>query len=335
MQRLSPAETKLVLCVYNDFSLWRPPAELAASIRRRWPEMKVVHLPAYDRLAEEIADTHIHVGYALRPAQLRQARSLQWMHVTAAGVSQMLFPEFVASEVILTNARGVNAIPIGDHTLGAIIALARHFPSAWRYQAEHRWAQQQIWDESPRPRELGGQRLVLVGLGSIGKEIAVRARGFGMKITAVTRSGLDRDGLADEILAADGLDAAVARADFVVLAAPETPTTRRLMDARRLTLMKPSAFLINVARGALVDEEALVEALRTRRIAGAAIDVAEREPLAPDSPLWSLNNVIITPHVANLTESLWERQGAIMMENLERWFGGRELMNLVDKERGY
>ncbi|HEV2388237.1 MAG TPA: D-2-hydroxyacid dehydrogenase [Candidatus Acidoferrales bacterium] len=335
MQRLPPAETKLVLCVYNDFTLWRPPAELAESIRRRWPEMKVVHLPTYDRLAEEIADTHIHVGYALRPAQFRQARNLRWIHVTAAGVSQMMFPEFVASDVVLTNARGVNAIPIGDHTIGMMIALARHFPSAWRHQAARRWAQQQIWDENPRPRELAGQRLLLVGLGSIGREIAVRARGFAMKITAVTRSGRDRDGLADEILPADRLDSALVEADFVVLAAPETTATRQLLDARRLALMKPSAFLINVSRGTLVHEAALEEALRSRRIAGAAIDVAAEEPLPPESPLWSLDNIIITPHLANATESLWQRQAAILMETLDRWFSGRDLINVVDKQRGY
>jgi phosphoglycerate dehydrogenase-like enzyme len=335
MPRPSPEETKLVLCVHHPFTLWRLPAELPARVQLRWPSMKVVHLPNYDRLSEELADADIYVGFWARPEQFREARKLRWVHATAAGVSQLLHPEFVASDVVLTNARGVNAIPIGDHTLAVILAFSRHLMSAWRHQREHRWAQQQIWDESPRPRELAGQRLLLIGLGALGREIAARARAFGMRILAVTRSGQDPENLADEIFAAGRLDDALGEADFVVLAAPETPETHHLIDARRLRLMKPTACLVNVARGTLVDEAALVETLRAGRLAGAALDVTEREPLAADSPLWEMKNVLITPHVANASERLWERQEAILVENLERWFGGRELINVVDKSRGY
>jgi len=335
MPRPSPEETKLVLCVHHPFTLWRLPADFPARIRERWPAMKVVALTDYEHLAEELADADIYVGFWARSGQFRDARKLRWVHATAAGVSQLLHPDFVASDVVLTNARGVNAAPIGDHTLGMILAFSRHLVSAWRHQREHRWAQQEIWDERPRPRELAGQRLVLVGLGALGRAIAERARGFGMRIVAVTRSGRDPGGLVDEIFAAGRLDEALREADFVVLAAPETPETRHLIDARRLALMKPSACLVNVARGTLVDEAALAEALATRRIAGAALDVTEREPLPPESPLWNLENVIITPHVANASERLWERQWATLRENLERWFAGRELINVVEKSRGY
>ena len=335
MPRPSPEETKLVLCVHHPFTLWRLPKELPARIQQRWPAMRVVALENYDRLAEELADADIYVGFWARPEQFREARKLRWVHATAAGVSQLLHPEFVESDVVLTNARGVNSIPIGDHTLGVILAFSRHLLSAWRHQREHRWAQQQIWDESPRPRELAGQRLLLVGLGALGREIAGRARGFGMRILAVTRSGQDPEKLADQVFGADRLDEVLSEADFVVLAAPETPETRHLIDARRLRLMKPTACLVNVARGTLVDETALIETLRAGRLAGAALDVTEREPLAADSPLWEMENVLITPHVANASERLWERQEAILVENLERWFGGQELINVVDKRRGY
>jgi D-2-hydroxyacid dehydrogenase (NADP+) len=335
MQRPSPAETKLVLYVHHPFTLWRLPADFPERIRERWPGMKVVHLIDRECLHEEIADADIYVGFWARPELFRQARKLRWVHATAAGVGQLLHPEFVASDVLLTNARGVNAAPIGDHTLGVMLAFSRHLPSAWRHQRERRWAQQQIWDEHPRPKELAGQRLLLVGLGALGREIAVRARAFGMKITALTRSGRDPESLADEILTTDQLDQALAEADFVVLAAPETVETRHLIDARRLGLMKSGAFLVNVARGALIDEPALADALRAGRIAGAALDVAEREPLPPESPLWDMENVLITPHVANASERLWDRQWEILKENLERWFAGRELINVVEKRRGY
>jgi phosphoglycerate dehydrogenase-like enzyme len=335
MPRPSPEETKLVLCVHHPFTLWRLPKELPARIRQRWPAMRVVALESYDRLAEELADADIYVGFWARPEQFREARKLRWVHATAAGVSQLLHPEIVESDVVLTNARGVNAIPIGDHTLGVILAFSRHLMTAWRHQREHRWAQQQIWDESPRPRELAGQRLLIVGLGALGREIVARARGFGMRILAVTRSGQDPEKVADQVFGADRLDEALGEAEFVVLAAPETPQTWHLIDARRLGLMKPTAVLVNVARGTLVDESALAEALRAGRLAGAALDVTEREPLAADSPLWEMQNVLITPHVANASDRLWERQEAILVENLDRWFSGRELINVVDKRRGY
>ncbi len=335
MPRPTPAETKLVLHAHHPFTLWRLPADFPDRIRQRWPAMHVVHLTDPRRLAEEVAGADIYVGFWIQPETFRQARKLRWVHATAAGVSQLLYPDFVASDVVLTNARGVNAAPIGDHTMAVILAFSRRLSGAWRHQRARRWAQQEIWDESPPPTELEGQRLLLVGLGSLGRAIAVRARGFGMRITAVTRSGAGPEGFADRVLAASRLDEAIPEADFLVLAAPETAETSHLIDARRLALMKPGAYLVNVARGALVDESALAAALAAGQLAGAALDVVEREPLAPESPLWDMENVLITPHVANASSELWNRQWEILGENLERWFAGKELLNQVDKKRGY
>ncbi len=330
-----PGETKLLICVWHGFTLWRPPAEMAAQVRRRWPEMRVVHLPNYDHLDDELPDTHIFVGYSLRAEQFARARKLQWIHSTAAGVGQLMYPELRSSSVVLTNASGVHAIPIAEHVLGTLIALARHFPAAVRYQSERRWAQQEIWDRTPRPRELAGQTLLLVGFGAIGRELARRAKPLGMKVWAVTRSGKADAELAEHVLPASRLEEALPEADFVVLAAPETPETHHLIGARQLQVMKPTAFLVNVARGSLVDEVALADALTRRAIAGAALDVAEREPLPPESPLWALDNLFLTPHISAVSESLWDRQIELLLENLERWFSGRELRNQVDLKRGY
>ncbi len=335
MRPAPPSQTKLLICVWHWFTLWRPPADLAAHIRKTWPEMKVVHLPNFDHYEKELPDTDILVGWALRPEQWRLARKLKWIHSTAAGVGQLMFRELRESAVILTNASGVHTVPLAEHVVGMLIALARRFPAAWRYQAQGRWAQQEIWDEALRPRELQGQTLLLVGFGAIGREVARRVRPLGMRIVAVTRTGQGDAELAGRFLPASRLDEVLPEADYVVLAAPETPETHHLIGARQLAAMKPTAYLINVARGTLVDEAALIETLQRRAIAGAALDVTEREPLPPDSPLWKLDNVLITPHISAVSEHLWDRQTELILDNLERWFAGKELRNRVDLKRGY
>jgi len=335
MDRPTPEKTKLLICVWHPFTLWRAPADLAVHLRRRWPEMNVVHLPTYEHLGEEITDTDIFVGWSLRPEQFRLARRLKWIHSTAAGVRQLMYPELVRSGIAVTNASGVHTVPMAEHILGFLVALARCFPSALRYQLQRQWAQQEIWVQALHPRELSGQVLLLVGLGRIGQELARRIRPLGMRVWAVTRSGKGDQALAERILPASRLGEGLQEADYVVLAAPETPETYHMIGPQQLAAMKPSAFLINVARGSLVDEAALIVALRRRAIAGAALDVAEREPLPPDSPLWTLDNVLITPHISAASESLWERQTELLLENLARWFSGRELLNPVDLGRGY
>lgn len=332
---LNPAETKLLICVWHPFTLWRPPADIAPRIRQRWPELRVVHLPTYDQIDAELPDTDIFVGWSLKPEQFQLAKKLKWLHATAAGVDQLMYPELRQSSVLVTNASGVHSVPMAEHILGMILAMARRFPSSMRYQAWHHWAQQEIWDEPIKPRELPGQVLLLVGFGAIGRELAKRVRPLGMKIWACTRTGRTDSPDVDRIVPSAQLDEVLHEADYVVLAAPVTPETHHLMNAHRLARMKPSAVLINVARGTLVDEAALIQALQQRTIAGAALDVAQQEPLPPDHPLWALENVFITPHTSGVTVSLWDRQIELLLDNLERWFAGRELRNRVDLSRGY
>jgi phosphoglycerate dehydrogenase-like enzyme len=333
--RTSPADTKLLICVWHAFSLWNPPAKMAERIRVRWPEMRVVHLPRYDHIAEELPDSDIFVGFSLRPEQFAVARKLKWLHSTAAGVGQLMYPELRESGIELTNASGVHRIPMAEHILGVLIALARRFPDCMRYQEQSHWAQQELWNAAVRPRELRGQILLFIGFGAIGREVAKIIRPLGVRVWAVTRSGRDEEGLGEQVFPATKLDEALPQADFVVLAAPETPETRGMMGAREFALMKPSAYFMNVSRGALVDEPALISALERKAIAGAALDVTSREPLPPESPLWKLENAFITPHMSAVSEHLWERQTDLLMENLERWFAGRELLNRVDLKRGY
>jgi phosphoglycerate dehydrogenase-like enzyme len=335
MSRRAPADTKLIVFASHPFTLWRPPPELVEHIRSRWPQMRVVHVASGEQLDAEIPDTDILVGIHLRPAQFRLARRLQWIHSTAAGVRQLMYPELRDSGILITNASGVHAIPMAEHVVGMMIALAHNFPGAMRHQLRSRWAQQEMWDGPARPAELFGRVVLFVGFGAVGRAVAGRLRPFGMTVWAVTRSGNADATLATRVFSATELAAALPGADFVVLAAPETPETQRLIGAPQLALMKSSAFLLNVARGSLVDEPALVDALQRRTIAGAGLDVVTEEPLPPASPLWQLENVLITPHTSANSVHLWEREGELLMDNLERWFSGRPLRNQVDLARGY
>jgi len=330
-----PQDTKLVACIRHAFDQWRFPAWLAEEIRRRYPGITVVHLEDTSHLADEIADADIFAGWTLKPEQFARAAKLKWIHATAAGVDQLMYDEVRRSPVVITNSSSVLTLPMAEHTLGLVLALARRIPSAVRYQEKRHWAQQEIWDETPHPRELSGSTLVVVGYGAIGREVGRRVHALGMKVIGVKRDPTRGGEHADRVVAVENLEQVLGEGDFVVLATPVTPATQRLFGQKQFAAMKPSAYFINIARGILVDTDALVAALEGRVIAGAAIDVAEREPLVPESPLWTAPNLLITPHLAAVSEPLWQRHAALLFENLDRWFAGRELLNRVDKERGY
>jgi len=333
--RTSPADTKLVICVWHPFTFWRPQPLMPQTICARWPEMRVVHLPDYDRLPEELPDTDIFVGYSLRAEQLTHATKLKWIHSTAAGVSQLMYPELRDSGIVVTNPSGVFSTPMAEHTMGLLLALARNFPDSTRHQDRSHWAQQDMWDKPQRLTELNGKVLLIVGFGSIGRELAKRARAFDMRVWGVTRSGKSDSTHAEKIVPASQLEEALPHADYVVIAAPETTETRLLIGAAQIARMKPGARLINIGRGSLLDDAALILALEKGALAGAALDVTSVEPLPPESPLWKAPNLFITPHTSAVSDRLWHRETALLMDLLERWFDGREMFNQVDFARGY
>ena len=335
MSRTTPAETKLVICVWHPFTEWRPKPAMAEAIRKRWPQMRVLHLPNYDRLAAELPDTDIFVGYSLRSEQLKEGKKLKWIHSTAAGVAQLMYPELRDSGIMVTNPSGIFSVPMAEHTMGLLLALARNFPDSVREQDRARWAQQQIWDKPQHLTELNGEVLLIVGYGSIGREVAKRAKAFEMRVWGVTRSGEGDRAHAEKIFSAAKLHKTLPDADYVLICAPETAETKHLIGTPQIARMKPRARLINVGRGSLLDENALVQALKSGALGGAALDVAQTEPLPAESPLWKAPNLFITPHTSGVSDRLWDRQAAILIELLERWFDGRELFNRVDFARGY
>lgn len=326
---------KILIAVHHLFDLWKAPSWFADRLRHDFPQMDVVHLADYKRVDAEIPDTEIALTWSVRPEQIKSAKKLRWIHSPAAAVHQLIFPELVNSDIIVTNAREVHGPVVAEHVIALIFALAKKIPGSVRLQDKHVWGQQILWDEQPGVREIAGATLGLIGLGSIGRAVAKSAKALGMRVIAAREHPEKGSEGADAVFGPPQIDEVFRQADYIVLAAPVTAATKAIANADRLALMKPDACLINVGRGPLVDEPALAAVLREKRIGGAALDVFPKEPLSADSPLWDVPNLLITPHTAALTGKLWERHYALFSENLRRYRNGEPLLAVVDKWKGY
>jgi phosphoglycerate dehydrogenase-like enzyme len=329
------AQHKIAILLHADFEMWRPPVWFMEKLRMDFPEVEVKYSAMKRDDEQALHDADVLIGWSLPPEQLHAAKSLRWIYSITAAVDQFLYPELIASEIAVTNAGGVHGPVVAEHAIAMLLALAKSLPSAVRYQERRKWAMEAIWNEKPRPREVRGASLVVVGLGSIGAEVASMAAALKMHVIGVREHPERGAAGANEVVGYAALNEVLSRADFAVLATPLTERTRHLINVRRLQLFKSTAFLINVSRGALVDEAALVKALRDGKIAGAALDVFEEEPLSRWSPLWKMPQVLITPHTAFLTENVWQRHYEMFSANLKRYLAGQPLHGLVDKTRGY
>lgn len=326
---------KLLIATAN-LDIWVAPEWFADRLRKNFPQLDIVRLTSYEGIKQEIANAEMMLTVSLQPEQFRSAKKLRWIHSSAAAVNQFLFPEFVNSDVLLTNGRDVHGPAVAEQVIGMIFALAKRIPQAVRFQQQHVWGQQTIWRQYSGPQELAGLTLGLVGLGSIGRNVARHAAGLGMKVICVRkRADQPKPEFVDQVLPTSGLKELLAVADYVVLAVPVIPATRGMIGREQLVAMKTSAFLINVGRGSLIDEPALIDALQKHQIAGAGLDVFEKEPLPPDSPFWDMENVLITPHTAGMNANMWELQYDLFSENMRRYLSGQPLLALVDKKAGY
>ncbi|HLY26586.1 MAG TPA: D-2-hydroxyacid dehydrogenase [Aggregatilineales bacterium] len=277
------------------------------------------------------------------------APRLRWVQSHNAGVEGLLAQPLMASGgVLLTSVSGIHATTMAEYTFAMMLALARKIPTMFRYQAKAEWPSDRF--TALLPRELRGSTIGILGYGSIGREIARVAQVFGMEVLATKRNVMqpaatneyalpdtgDPEGtLVSRLYPPEATRSMVALCDFVVIAAPLTSRTTAIVNADVLSAMKRTAYLINVARGGLVDEEALITALREKKIAGAALDVFSQEPLPASSPLWELDNLIISPHISGNTSHYNESAAEVFAENLERYLNHRDLLNLVDRTRGY
>ena len=281
-------------------------------------------------LEQRIGDADVLVISGLwRNDLLARAPRLRFIQSIGAGTDQFSREALARHGVRLASARGVNARAVSEHVMALILALARKLPEARDNQLKHVW-RGMIGDLARREDELGGKTLIIVGLGQIGGRLAQLAKAFDMRVIGIRRDPRAGAGHADAVHGMTELKALLPEADFVALTCPLTPETERLIDADAFARMKPSAYLVNAARGRVVDEPALVAALAKRQIKGAAIDVTVEEPLAADSALWAMEHVLITPHTAGETCRYEDNVIAIMQENLARlWRGETALLNQV------
>ena len=323
--------------VISDFEAWVMPRPFVDRLRAAFPHHTFIEAWDRDTVRRLLPDADVAFTPYVDRDVFESARRLRWVQSPAVGVGSLLFPALVQSDVVLTTARGIRARAIAEHVLGVSIALARQLNVAIRSQAGHEWAQDLI--EGPgrcTVRTLLGARIGIVGLGSIGLEVARIAAPFGMRVSGIRRRADEAlpDGVED-VLPPERLHDLLARSDIVLLSAPLTSSTRHLIGKPELDVIKRGAFLINIGRGHLVDDEALVAALRDGRVGGAALDVFTHEPLDPHSPYWDLPNVIITPHTSGAMSDYWTPLVDLFCDNLRRFEDNQPLRNVADKHAGY
>ena len=287
----------------------------------------VVHVASTEaEAAVHIAQVDAIYAWKLPPALFGKAKRLRWVQVMGAGVDWVLEAPDLRRRVQVTRAPGIFGTWMSEYVLGWCTWVTQKMETYRAMQREHRW------DDRVVPDKLRGRTLTLLGTGDIGGEIARVARAVGMHVVGVSRTGR-RVPHVDRVHRMNNLHRALSAADFVVLVLPLTGTTRGVIDAGALAAMRPGAWLINIGRGALVDEAALLEALKSRRIAGAVLDVFAREPLPPEHPFWGMDNVAVTPHISgpNVPEEL----AVVFNDNLARFLSGRDLHHVVDRKKGY
>jgi D-2-hydroxyacid dehydrogenase (NADP+) len=324
---------KVVVGVISPAPAWVMPPRFVDQLRSEFPHHTFLEAWDRDTLRRLLPEADVAFTPFIDRDVFASASRLRWVQSPAAGVGNLMFPALLASAVVLTSARGIRARSMAEHVLGVTIALARLLPAALRAQAGHRWAQEEL---ERGARTLQGLQMGIVGLGAIGLEVVKIAAPFGFRIAAIRRrAGEPRPDGVDVVWTPDRLPDLLAQSDVVVLAAPHTPETKRLIGRAEIGRMKHGALLVNVARGKLVDDEALIEALRDGRLGGAALDVFSEEPLDAASAYWDLPNVIVTPHTSGAMQDYWTPLVALFAENLRRFEKSEPLLNVVDKVAGY
>jgi phosphoglycerate dehydrogenase-like enzyme len=307
--------------------------EMLQGWRQEFPHVEFVGAPDREKWPEVVKDADAFIGWITRDAFLAAGPRLRWVHSTAAGIeSLMAIPELVESDVTVTNTRGGHANTIAEHAFAMLLGLTRNLFPAYDNQ------KQRIWDRpgiSRGGREIGGSTLIVVGLGNIGRAIARLGVGFGMRVIGVDLRPGETPAGVEAVWGLDRLDEALGQADVVAVSTPLTAETKNLLDARRIGLIKEGAYLLVVSRGGIIDEAALVEALKSGKLAGAGLDVQATEPMPPDDPLWEAPNIIITPHTSGASRQTGERVWSITADNVRRFIKGEPLNNICDKKAGF
>lgn len=356
---------RLVMDVADFRPVWAPPSWVPERIREILPadwEVVVPGVPAdgsadgvervTPELLEAVRDAEVYLGFGVPEALLQAGSRLQWVHSAAAGVGGSLSETMREREVVFTNSAGVHGAPIAETVVAMILYFARGLDFGVEGQRRGEWTESPFLEADSPIFELADATVGIVGFGGIGKEVARRVAALGARVIGLKRRAPEPEDAAlepvgggaslasqIELLSGPGaLDRLMSEANVVVVTAPETAETRGLIDAAALSRLPDGAILVNVARGSLVDEAALVEALSSGRLRGAGLDVFVEEPLPAGHPLWPLPNAILTPHVSGVTRGFWRRETELILRNLERYLADspvEEWENVVDKGAGY
>ena len=280
-----------------------------------------------DEALPYLEDAEVLLSWMVPDAWVEHAKRLRWVHVTSAGVDHLWGGALWRSGVTITNSRGVHATPLAEHVLGWLLMFARNLHVHLEHQRHRRWQREE-------GGQLAGTTVGILGLGAVGRAVARLCKACGARVVGMRRRPQPVPHV-DRVVGPEGLREVLESSDYVVLTLPLVPSTRGILGRRELEWLKPGAVVVNVGRGGLVDEGALVEALREGRLRGAALDTFAAEPLPPDSPLWELPNVLISPHVAGSFHGYMDRVVELFCENLRRYLAGEPLQNVVDREAGY
>jgi phosphoglycerate dehydrogenase-like enzyme len=326
----------------RDLPGWKVPARIVISAQAApWlarlqaavPGVELVIAAEGEARAAQLSEVQAVIGLC-DAATLEAAGALLWIQALSAGVERCVgVPALAGRGIVLTNLQRTMGPTIAEHSIAMMMALARGLPQFGRHQQAGRWSDNQA--DTARMREVGGRTMLVVGLGGIGTEVARRAHGLGMRVIATRNSSREGPDFVAKVGLSGELNALAAEADVVVNATPLTPETTGIFDSAFFAAMKPGGYFITVGRGASTKTDALIAALRSGRLAGAGLDVTDPEPLPVESPLWSMDNVIITPHVSASSDQQLERIAVVVAENLRRYVAGEPLLNVVDIERGY
>jgi D-2-hydroxyacid dehydrogenase (NADP+) len=332
MRRKSKIKVAVALSLREkDFQAFRREVYSSKRLKDR---VDLVPSWSKEHLRGIIPDAEIVVCFSLEKETFLAAKKLKWIQVAYVGVDKFLFPELLKSRVLLTSSRGMHGDTVSDHAMAMILSFAKGLVPSWACKRRKKWCQLDIMKQRFEPQE---KLLGIVGFGTIGESLARKAKAFGMMVMATKNRVKRGEKLknVDKLLPGNRFREFLCTADFVVLAVPLTKKTHHMIGRKELACMKESAILINIARGGVVDEKALVDALEKKKIAGAGLDVFEEEPLSPKSKLWDLENVILTPHVGGSRQDYYQKVGQIFRVNLNRYLGGKPLLNPYDRKLGY
>lgn len=330
----------------NPFKIWRLPDGAEEKLRSRFPDVSFKITESNEELKEILKDSEILLCWRFKEELLPLAKRLKWVHTALAGIEDFMYPEFMNSRIVLTNSSGVASNGIAEHVIGVVLCFSRKIFDSIQHQLKGKYERFKIWESESIPFEIEGKTVGILGYGSIGREIGSKCKALGMKVIALRRKKSEsceeknegrgeRKGDADLIFHKDQLHELLKKSDFVVITLPLTPDTQGMIGEEELEQMKKDAYLINIARGEIVEEDALIKALNKGWIAGAALDVFEKEPLPQNHPFYSMPNVLITPHISGTNPEYMNRVVEIFSENLERFLKGKQLKNIINKKLGY